>query len=348
MGYMKKLKIVLADTDEKYIEPLISKFVDELGENIELEVISSEEYFQSYFSVPQDVDMLVVNQKMYCEELQKQNIKHICILTEEIEKSKKENSVVHMIYKYSNMKELFSEIMYQVGKELNALNQRSFHTKVITVCSGIGGVGKTSIALSLSEYLAQNHKRVLFISTEALQSFRCFLTDKEELPKEAYIYLKENSAFTYEKIKKYFRKEIFDYLPPFSTVLESINLPFSIYKNLIISASTSEEYEFIIIDTQTGYSDNLVDILQISDHVIVPFLQDSLSKEKNIFLLESIKYRTGEKYIFMCNQLDRKQPNSLEELKNIKMSVYIEYDNDKKGKKLTKLQELQRLGYMFL
>lgn len=345
---MKKPKIILADTDEKYIEPLITKFVDELGEKTELEVISDIEFFQSYFSVPQDVDMLVVSQKMYCEELQKQNIKHICILTEEIEITKKENSAVHMIYKYSNMKELFSEIMYQAGKELNALNQRRSHTKVITVCSGIGGVGKTSIALSLSEYLAQNHKKVLFISTEALQSFRCFLEDKKELPKEAYIFLKENSAFMYEKIKEYFKKEIFDYFPPFSTVLDSINLPFSIYKNIIMSASASEEYEFIIVDTQTGYSDNLIDILQISEHVIVPFLQDSLSKEKNIFLLESMKYSTREKYIFICNQFDRKQPNSLEELKNIKISVYIEYDNDKKGKRLTELQELQRLGYMFL
>lgn len=345
---MRKPKIILADTDETYLEPLLSKFMSELAGKVELEVISEPEYFKKYFSSPQNVDMLVVNQQMYFSELQKQNMKCICILTEEIDHIDTEKSSVHMIYKYNNMKEIFRDIMHYAGKELNLLNLNNVHTQVITVCSGIGGVGKTSIAVSLSEYLAKNHRRVLFLSTEPLQSFRFFLEDKTELPKEAYLFLKENSTFTYQRIKQFLRKEIFEYLPPFLAVLTSLNLPFSIYKNLILSAIDAKEYEFIIVDTQTGYSDNLMDILQISKHIIVPFLQDAFSKEKNLFLLDSMKYDNSEKYFFICNQFHEAQPNSLEQLKNIKITSYIEYEEEKKGKKITELRGLHRLGYMFL
>lgn len=345
---MKKIKIVLADTDEKYLEALTNKFVKELGEKMELQVISDIEYFLSFFCVPQDIDMLLVNRDIYFQELQKQNIKYICVLTEEVTNVEQENVALHIIYKYSNMKELFSEIMYYAAKKIDVLNEKKNRTSVVAVSSGIGGVGKTSIALSISEYLAKNHRNVLFISTEAVQSFRCFMKDKSELPKEAHLFLKENSTNVYQKIKPFIRKEAFDYFPPFSTVLESINLPFSIYKNLISSVIDSEEYDFIIVDTQTGYSDNLIDILQISNHVVVPFLQDAISKEKNLFLLESLKYNNQEKYVFICNQFEIEKPNSLKELKNIKIVSYIEYDEKRKGTKLTELQELQWLGYIFL
>lgn len=345
---MSKPKIVLADTDEKYLEPLVNKFIDELAGMIELEVISDREYFKEYFSIPQRVDMLIVNQEMYSQELQKQNMKCICILTEQTRALEMDDPTIKTVYKYGSMKEIFHEIIHEAGHRLNMIQQDNIHTQIITICSGIGGVGKTSIALSLSEYLAKNHRKVLFISAESLQSFRFFLQDKRELSKEACFILKENPALVYQKLKQFLRTEVFDYLPPFSNVLPSLNLSFSLYKNLILNVADSKEYEFIIIDTQTGYTEELMNILEISDHIIVAFLQDELSKEKNTFLLKNIKYDDREKYIFVCNQYNKELPNALEQLRNIEIAGYIEYNKQMHGKKLTELQGMHRLGYMFL
>ena len=62
---MNKLKIVLADTDENYLAPLERKFIDEFEDNGEIHVITDREYLRKYFSVPQSLDILLIDEAVF-------------------------------------------------------------------------------------------------------------------------------------------------------------------------------------------------------------------------------------------------------------------------------------------
>ena len=72
---MVKSTIILADTDEKFLTPLELKFVEELDEDADIEIITEASYFNEYFLSPKSASVLVVSEDLYTSDLQKQYIK---------------------------------------------------------------------------------------------------------------------------------------------------------------------------------------------------------------------------------------------------------------------------------
>ena len=103
---MAKSTIIIADSDEKYLSSLEIKFLEQLGDEIELEIISQAEYFNSYFSIPRTVNVLVVSEDLYTSELQRHNIDNVFVLTEDAEVGGTEDLSVERIFKYSNAEDI--------------------------------------------------------------------------------------------------------------------------------------------------------------------------------------------------------------------------------------------------
>ena len=97
---MDRARVVIADTDNSYIMPLIQKFVEDFFDIIDLEIIDNEEYYESMFVNPQTIDVLIVSDKLYSEKLHLQNIENIFVLSERLSEHKELNNVT-FIYKYT-------------------------------------------------------------------------------------------------------------------------------------------------------------------------------------------------------------------------------------------------------
>ena len=82
---MAKARIIIADTDESYIQSIQLKFVEEFFEKIDLEIITDKEYFETLFSVPQRAEILIVSEELYDMSIQKHNISHVFLMTEQYE-----------------------------------------------------------------------------------------------------------------------------------------------------------------------------------------------------------------------------------------------------------------------
>ena len=61
---MAKARIIIADTDESYIQSIQLKFVEEFFEKIDLEIITDKEYFERLFWVPQRGEILIVSEDL--------------------------------------------------------------------------------------------------------------------------------------------------------------------------------------------------------------------------------------------------------------------------------------------
>ena len=108
---MAKSTIILADTDEKFLTPLELKFVEELDEDADIEIITDSSYFNEYFLSPKSANVLVVSEDLYTSDLQKHNINKIFVLTENIDEGGTEDLGVTKIFKYTSPKEIYKEVI---------------------------------------------------------------------------------------------------------------------------------------------------------------------------------------------------------------------------------------------
>ena len=350
---MSKPIVVLADLDESYLITLELKFLKELKNKVELEVITDRQYFEKYFANPRKMDLLVVGEEMYSQELQKHTIGNLYVLAEYMESGGTEDLSVHKIYKYTSIKEIFNELVVDgLNGLLESVTKKE--TQIIAVYSPIGGVGVTTIAVALSSALAKNHKKTLFLSTENLQNFQFYLSNKGYLSNELYSILKDNSKHPYKELKHYIRNEEFYYVPPLYASLSAIGLGTEIYPRLIEDIKLSKDFDYIVIDMETGFHEEKIGLLSMADKVTVILRQDAFSVHKIESLLRNMEIKDGEKFVFICNKFEKEKANQIVNSSiqsSVNVSEYIEkvdLENTNNVLKLEKFEGLQQLSYIFL
>ena len=108
---MAKPRIIIADTDTSYVIPLQLKVVEDFFEKVDLEIITDKEFFETLFSTPQRVDILIVSEDLYSQAMQRHNIAHTFVMNEQYEEDQTADLNVNHIFKYTSIKEIFNEII---------------------------------------------------------------------------------------------------------------------------------------------------------------------------------------------------------------------------------------------
>ena len=308
---MPKPRVIIADADASYINPLQLKFVEEFFEEIDLELITEETYFNELFSTPQKADALVVSEDFYDSALQRHNIGCIFLMTEQQEEDQTDELKVNRIFKYTSIKEIFNEI---IGKceGLHSKDAKKKECQIILVDSACGGTGKTTVALGISTCLTKNYKRVLYINAGRLQTFQRMLNNQTPISAaNVYAKLVNPSENIYEEIKHTIRKEQFGYLPPFKAAIISLGLSYSVYEKIAVAAKKSGDYDYIIVDTDSAFDDDKASLLSIADKVIIVTEQTESAVYSTNILVSNINGINSEKYCFICNNFDKDKDNAI-------------------------------------
>lgn len=305
-----KPRIIIADIDINYIIHLQQKFIEEYFEEIDLEIITDVNYYRQFFSSPQKADILIVAEGLYASNIQIHNIKDIFLMTEQNTDNNIPN--VNPIYKYTSIKEIFNVI---IGKSFSAFgtsNVKKNESKIVLVYSACGGVGKTTIALGISAVLNNDYKRVLYLNASRLQSFQTLISNVSQISNPtAYSKLASGSENIYSDIKAEIRNEGFSYIPSFRAALLSLNIKYSVFKDIALSAKQSGDYDYIIIDADTVFDDDKTKLIDIADKVVIVTKQSKASVFATNSLISNINGADGDKYIFICNDFDTAKPNIL-------------------------------------
>ena len=310
---MAKPRIIIADRDISFIGPVQLKFAEDYYDKLEIEVITDVDYFDSVFSTPQQAAILIVSEEFYSLELQRHNITHVFLMTEQYDEDKTADLTVKPINKYTSIKEIFNLITgmaFDVFASITGAAKQE--TQVILMYSASGGSGKTTAAIGVAASLTKNYKRVLYINASRLQCFQHHLDNKTPITSsEIYAKLMRGGDDLYDSVKYAIRKELFSYLPPFKSALMSLDLKFSVYAAIIKSAKKSGDYDFIIVDTDTAFDEDKAILLDMADKVVVITRQSRASVSATNTLVANINGVKGEKYIFICNDFDKNEDNAL-------------------------------------
>lgn len=309
---MARPRVIIADEDANYIVPLQFKFVTDFFNKIDLEVITDRAYFDEYFSKPQNAEILIVSDELYDSALQRHNIQNIFVMMEQYDEGGTGELNVNQLFKYTSIKEIFNEI---IGKSAGVLNVAAVETKetqIILVTSAAGGVGKTTVAMGVAACLAQNYKRVLYIEAARLQSAQCMLKNDAPISSpDIYTKLLNPSESIYEEIKHVIRKEGFSYLPPFKAALLSLGLSYSVYEKIAMSGKKSDDFDYVIIDAESSFDEQKINLLDLSDKVIVVLKQENNVVYATNQFVSNIDNLNTDKYLFVCNSFNSEQYNAI-------------------------------------
>lgn len=351
---MAKPRIIIADTDINYIIPLQLKFVEDFFEMVDVEIITTSDYFDTLFSTPQRADILIVSEELYDQSMQRHNISHIFVMNEQYEEEQTADLNVNHIFKYTSIKEIFNEITGKSADVLKIKTGSKQETQVILFYSASGGAGKTTAAIGVSASLTKNYKRVLYINAARLQVFQHMLENHSAIT-AADVYAKlATTENAYTDIKHVIRKEIFSYVPPFKAALMSLGLDYSIFEKIIISAKQSGDFDFIIVDADITFDEEKATLINLVDKVIIVTQQTLSSVLATNILVSNINGANSDKYLFICNDFDKDKDNALiSPAVSLKFSIsdYIDHFNNYENMKpddLSKENSIQRTAFLII
>ncbi len=351
---MANIKIVLADTDDKYLMPLERKFIDGLEDKADLIVITDPSYLNEYFSVPQRVDILIINEELYDAELERHNIASVFLLTEQELLNNSTGDVdTNRIYKYTSVKEIYAEIIGKSSARSETLNTKE-ETKILMMYSPIGGIGKTTVSAALCEALAKYQKKVLFIGIDSLQTIGSVIPQLPFMESGTEKLMIDKSEYVYEDVKTKIINRTFDILPPFHLSLPSLNIKVEDYINLLNGIRDSKDYDYIIVDGATGFTEDLSRLMGVADHTIILAGQDKSAVYKLDCLLRNIDCSDNDRFVFVCNKYRNDTENFLLSgyMTNIcRVSEYIEFWSEKSDSEEripANNRSIQKLALMFI
>ncbi len=326
---MKKPRVIVADTDWNYILSIQNRFITMFADRIQLEIITEKIYFDELFSSPQHVDILLVSDRLYNASLKKHDIRKLLILAEKYEVGQTDELDIHKLYKYTNIQEIFREIVGKCREILYTEENKNKTTQIILVTSAVGGTGKTSVALGLCRCLERNYKHTLYVNAERLHTFQWFMENQEPL-RDARVYARmaNPTQNIYYDIKDIIRKEEFSYLPPFKASLMSLAIPYQIFGDLVKSVCRTKEYDYIIIDTDCTFDAEKARLMDLADKVIFLTEQAEHAAQATNSYVMNMNRSSSEKYLFVCNKFRKEEKNALlfsNLMLKFAVSEYIEY-----------------------
>lgn len=307
---MQKRRIVIADPDMDYVMNLVKKFAEDYQDMVELELITDKGYLDVFLRTPQSADLLIVGESFYKDTVNRHSFRNILILAETREESYSRNARIFRVYKYTAVREIFNVIYGREMGLFHATGGKADQTRIVFFHSASGGTGKTSLALGLCERLTAEHKAVLYLDAESLQSFQIRFRESSPIQEQrAYISLMHEDSNHYEAVRDYIRHESFDYLPPFKAACGSLGLPLTVFESIVLQAKEAGDYDYIVVDSDHSFTEENARLAGLADYVMLvikPYAQ-SVFAFKNY--LSNINDYNTEKYICICNDCQPDEMN---------------------------------------
>lgn len=229
----------------------------------------------------------------------------------------KQESPYRTIDKYQPLPWLEENIMaFFLEKEDQATYfiKQSGNSRIITSYSATSSVGKTTYLLNLSNELQKKNFRVLYLNLEMMHSTSLYLCDenKQKESSEVIYYVQKRSPKLLSLFQKYKRIDVSTGITYFNFInnpLEMLDFSSSDVEFLINAIKSTNEFDFIIIDIDSGLNERNQKVLSMSDKIVFLCENNSVSVFKTNLLIEEFKaihnidIKTTEKYMIVLNKV---------------------------------------------
>lgn len=316
---MKKIKMVVADEDAFFLQQLTGYLV-RTSQSFEVSAFGKRESLDRFVE-EETADILLVTEGMRdtCTDACSAGVK--CLMVEE---DQEPPEGYHTVEKYQKTSALLAEVMALYSTKSgcgDALARGDRSTRVVGVYSPVGGSGKTTLALLLSRELGVSGKKVFYQNWEGLDS-TCGM-----LPPEAKLSLSDVLVSVRGGEKGIGLRVVsgmcssqewgFSYINPRESSLELGEITPQEQMELLRQLADLGRFDVMVLDLDSTFSTERLELLTLCDWVITPFLPDAVSMNKLRQYFRESKLRGGlngllEKTLFVANRVGPEAMAALE------------------------------------
>ncbi|WP_054950900.1 AAA family ATPase [Numidum massiliense] len=311
---MKKLSLVMADTDVSYVE-LVSGFVraSDDGMRFDLKSFSTKERLNEYLQSNSRLDILLVSPELLPDDLSAYEI-GLTILLEDERLSQRVDEIPY-IFKYQPLNQLRSRLLSlyyeRFGKEMTFFGGEK-RTSIVTVYAATGGAGKSTLALNMCKQWALQGKNVFYLNLELFNSTPLwFETEARKSSPQILYYVKmaerEQIVSKIETLKRHDPYIKIDYFDFSMSAEEMADLSEDEVELLISGLIETENYDFVVVDVDSSADGRVRAALRCADRVVWVLDNNVFSFAKTAYLLQkedglSRNEIDSEKIVFALNR----------------------------------------------
>lgn len=294
-----KIRIAILENDVLYAERLTAHFTKYYADKLEVYAYSSWEMLQAEMQSIRFGCLLAAEQ--FASQI-KQLPEHtgLLYLVEQNDIEKMEE--VPVVGKYQRPESIYRQILAiysaKIDKKFSKKNRNDADCKVYMVTSPSGGAGTSTIAVSLSKYLAKQGKKVLYISLESNGAQDIFFDGQESRTFSDIIYLlkskKANLALRAESIVQRDSSGVY-YFKQCSNILDIEELDKEDIKTLVREICMLSDYEYVVIDTQMHFTEGHLYIAECADAILTVCDGSEISLRKMQQFIKALEITDSQK-----------------------------------------------------
>ncbi len=298
------ISIVLADTDEAYIDRLGNFIAAKFGGRAEVAVFTKPERLKKHLDGCKGVDILLSTHEFANETAGYDRAGMKFILCD----YQPEDESGNRVFKYKPASILLEEILSKYAKTgsetLGKLFKGNRRTKIIVVHSARGSCGKTLISLALCMQLSRLGISALYLNLETVTSLHYYLNDSNA----------EKGSDGMTALLYHLKQDIGRVPLKFDAAVSNdsaMNIAFMQYpnsafelseltpadlSNLLYQVKSIGKYDAVVIDTKPGLGEDIACILSHCDAVVYVLTQEAISFYKQRVLEKEISKYPGLRY----------------------------------------------------
>lgn len=288
---MKK-KMILADIDSDYLNHIAGYFMEHAPQ-LELNLFTKLEKLQGYLESGEIPDILVVSEEMLEAIPAKLSEKTIKIL---LSSSMTPWEGYALVKKYQKTQNLLNDILLQYAEKsgsTEAIRGKS-HTRIAAFYSPAGGSGKTVLSLALAASMAAEGRKVFYLNLEAIDSVSEVFSQTSGSLSDLFLAVRSKGMDAGLKLAACAGVEAdggFSYVSGLESAAEYGELNEGDIQGLLRAVRELAEYDEVVVDLSSGFSEIEVMALKEADVIYVPQLSGETAIAKTKRFLAEAEYQ---------------------------------------------------------
>ncbi len=270
---MWRIKLVIADTDETYLENLVNFFMRSHSGRFQVNSFTKQEYLYKFLQEEEPrADILLVSPDLFTAPIPENRVKTVILLTGG--RIPSELGHLESVGKYQHGDRLVAGILRiysESNKEEVFLSDGGKPTRLIAVYSPSGGTGKTTIAVNLCMQCISRGLSSFYLNLESIPSTSSFFTSKNEQNlSHMLFYIKEknkNLGLRVEALKSIDATGV-HYFEPQDRLAEVEDMSAEELNVLLGQMKKLNQYDAVVVDMSSSFSRQNLGILKFCDFIV--------------------------------------------------------------------------------
>ena len=313
---MAKLNIVIADSDEMYLNHLTNYLIEHVNTFEVYSFTTKESLVKFVGNKSNRVDIILFTADMEDGTIQSSSAPAKILLTDGGYNESEEYECINKYQKAANFVNNILMVYAEITGRVDAVTAGDKATKIIGFYSPAGGCGKTTLALATAYALGQMKKRVFYFNAERINSAADVLPVTESgSMSDVYLAVKTKGANVGLRImsnKQLDQNTNINYINPSESSLEFNEISPDEFAKLVKEFEKLGEFDYVIFDFDSELGKEKIDMLSVMDKIVVPVVTDSRALAKtDLFIKEVGMYDELEDIkMKLCFVLNKSTPQS--------------------------------------